>query len=94
MEAMAQVAGVMLLRAVQEREPEAKDSKIPVFLSIEKVRFRHPAVPGDQLRLEATASRLKENAAQVNSVAKVDDRVVAEARFRFMIVDKNTAAGE
>ena len=42
MEALAQAVGLLML------EP----GKIPLFMSIDKCKFRKPVVPGDQLRLE------------------------------------------
>jgi UDP-3-O-[3-hydroxymyristoyl] N-acetylglucosamine deacetylase/3-hydroxyacyl-[acyl-carrier-protein] dehydratase len=44
-------------------------------------------VPGDQLLLEVTGLRVKQNIADVQGVARVGEHVAAEARIRFMIVD-------
>src|SRR5713226_3757020 len=46
-EAMAQVAGVLVLKQIPDRE-----SKLVLLVSIEYAKFRRPVVPGDQLRME------------------------------------------
>ncbi len=80
-EAMAQLAGVLLM---QERED---DNKLPFLMSIDKVKFRRAVVPGDQLVLEVEATKLGKNRGEVQTCAKVDGKVVAQAQIRFMLVD-------
>src|ERR671934_1833291 len=46
-EAMAQAAGVLVLKTVPDR-----DKKLVLLVAIESAKFRKPVVPGDQLRLE------------------------------------------
>src|SRR5580704_14591033 len=46
-EAMAQTAGVLVLKSIPDRE-----SKLVLLVSIESAKFRRPVVPGDQLRME------------------------------------------
>ena len=48
-EAMAQVAGVLVLKNMPDR-----DQKLVLLVAIESARFRKPVVPGDQLRIEMT----------------------------------------
>jgi len=83
-EAMAQLAGVLLLRKLED------SGKLAVFLGIDKVKFRKPVVPGDQLRLEAEAVRVKSRTGQVNTRALVDGEIVAEAQIKFMLVDRDS----
>ena len=54
-EAMAQVGGVTLLY------PEENRGKIAVFGKIDKVRFRRPIKPGDQLVTTAVITKIKGN---------------------------------
>lgn len=56
-EAMAQVGGVTLLY------PEENRGKIAVFGKIDKVRFRRPIKPGDQLVTTAVITKIKGNMA-------------------------------
>jgi len=74
-EAMAQVGGVMMLAAEENR------GKLAFFLSIDNVKFRKPVVPGDQLVLEVEAIKVKSKTGQVRGRALVDGKVVAEADF-------------
>jgi len=80
-EALSQLAGVLLLRKMENV------GKTAVLLSIDKARIRKTVVPGDQLVLEAVASKVKSRTGQVNARAKVDGKVVAEAQIRCMLVD-------
>jgi UDP-3-O-[3-hydroxymyristoyl] N-acetylglucosamine deacetylase / 3-hydroxyacyl-[acyl-carrier-protein] dehydratase len=85
-EAMAQLAGVLLLRKLENT------GKATMLLSMDGVKIRRPVVPGDQMRLEAAAVRLGQRTAQVNTRAFVGGRLVAEAQLRFMLVDAEAEA--
>jgi len=80
-EALAQVAGVMMLR-----EPE-NQGKLAFFMAIDQVKFRKPVVPGDQLRLEIEVIKWKTRTGKVHGEAKVDGKVVCEADLTFSLVD-------
>lgn len=80
-EAMAQLAGVLLMRRIENI------NKLAYILSIDNVKFRRTVVPGDQLILEAEMKKLKTRTGHVQTKATVDGAVVAEASIRFMIVD-------
>ena len=80
-EAMAQLAGALLMQELEGNE------KLPFLMSIDKVKFRKAVIPGDQLVLEAEATKLGNNRGEVQTRAKVDGKVVAEAQIRFMLVD-------
>lgn len=74
-EAMAQVAGIMMLAS------EENKGKLAFFLSIDNVKFRKLVVPGDQLVLEVEAIKVKSKTGQVRGRALVGGKVVAEADF-------------
>lgn len=80
-EAMAQLAGVLLLRRLEH------SGKLAYLLSLDAVKLRRAVIPGDQLRLEAEAVRIRNRTAQVNARALVDGLVAAEAQIKFMLVD-------
>lgn len=80
-EAMAQLAGVLLLRSTEDI------NKLAYILSIDNVKFRKTVVPGDQLILEAELKKMRSRTGQVQARATVDGQPVAEASIRFMIVD-------
>ena len=80
-EAMAQVSGFMLLE-------EQDGSKVPYFAGIDKVKFRKPVVPGDQLRIESEMIKFRRSIAKVKCVALVNDQKVAEGQLMFTIVQE------
>src|SRR6185437_11738848 len=73
-EAMAQTAGVLVLRSIPDR-----DKKLVLLVAIENARFRKPVVPGDTLRLEMKVIKRKASVAKMAGVATVDGVIVAEA---------------
>ncbi len=83
-EAMAQVGGVLALRAEPERE-----SKLVYFLGIEGARFRRPVTPGDQLRIEMTVLKRKSTICKMRGEAYVDGHLVAEAEILSSIVKRD-----
>jgi UDP-3-O-[3-hydroxymyristoyl] N-acetylglucosamine deacetylase/3-hydroxyacyl-[acyl-carrier-protein] dehydratase len=80
-EAMAQLGGLLLSRELEHT------GKVAVLLSLDKVKFRRPVTPGDQLILEARALRVKSRTGHVACTARVGDAQVAEADIKFMMVD-------
>lgn len=86
-EAMAQVAGVLVLKQIENRE-----QKLVFLATIERAKFRRPVVPGDQLRIEMKVGRLRANAAKVFGQATVDGEVVAEAEVLCTLADKSSTA--
>jgi 3-hydroxymyristoyl/3-hydroxydecanoyl-(acyl carrier protein) dehydratase len=80
-EALAQLAGILLLRKLE------LSGKLPVLLSIDRVKFRQTVVPGDQLRLEAETLRLSGGRGRVRCRASVEGLLVAEARLNFALTE-------
>jgi len=79
-EAMAQVGGVLARLSVPGlMEKEEKDSIF--FMSMDKVKFRHPVVPGDQLRFELTALRTGSRVWKMAGKAFVENALVTEAEL-------------
>jgi beta-hydroxyacyl-ACP dehydratase FabZ len=85
-EAMAQAGGV-LVAATMDRS-----GRVAMLASVDGVKLRRPVVPGDQLRLEISAERIKQNSASVFGIVKVGDAVAAEAKIRYVLVDAHLAA--
>ena len=80
-EAMAQAAGVLMLR-----KPENL-GKLAYVMSIDKVKLRKPVVPGDQMRLEVDVLKLRRRAGKVQTRAIVRGQLVAEAELMFSLVE-------
>jgi UDP-3-O-[3-hydroxymyristoyl] N-acetylglucosamine deacetylase/3-hydroxyacyl-[acyl-carrier-protein] dehydratase len=80
-EAMAQLSGVLLLRKFENT------GKLAVLLSIDKVKLRRSVVPGDQLRIECEALKIRSRSARVHCRATVDGKLACEAQINFMLAD-------
>jgi len=83
LEAMAQTGGFLLLNT--ENDPSGK---LIYFTGINKVKFRKPVVPGDQLRFEIEFLKLKRNICKMKGLAFVEDKMVCEAELTAAVVDK------
>ena len=82
LEAMAQVSGIlMILRAGFER-------KGALFLSADKVKFRRPVTPGDQLRITARITKTRAGKLAVaEAECSVDGQVASSAELMFTILE-------
>jgi 3-hydroxyacyl-[acyl-carrier-protein] dehydratase len=78
-EAMAQVGGILLLAST------GNEGKLAFFAGIDKMRFRKPVLPGDQLVTEVTILKQKGDIGRVAVVGKVDGNVVAEGEYLFAL---------
>jgi beta-hydroxyacyl-ACP dehydratase FabZ len=83
-EAMAQVAGVLVLNSIPDRK-----TKLVLLASIEEAKFRKPVRPGDQLRIEMKVSKRKATIAKMYGTATVDGVVVAEAGMLCKLADRD-----
>ncbi len=77
-EAMAQVGSMLIFG--ENGEP---NGQLAFFTGIEKARFRHTVVPGDQMVIKAEMMHFRHNAFKVRATALVDDVVAAEAVLSF-----------
>ncbi|MDI6794826.1 MAG: bifunctional UDP-3-O-[3-hydroxymyristoyl] N-acetylglucosamine deacetylase/3-hydroxyacyl-ACP dehydratase [bacterium] len=78
-EALAQTCGVLLLSDVENR------GKLVYFAGIDKVKFRRPVLPGDQLRLEGEPIKIRQRTGKMFGRAYVGDKLVTEAELMFSI---------
>ena len=79
-EAMAQVGGVLArltISGAQDRE----NTDAVYFMSIDKVKFRRPVVPGDQIRFQLEALRTGSRVWKLGGKAFVGEDLVAEAEL-------------
>ncbi|HXP86825.1 MAG TPA: 3-hydroxyacyl-ACP dehydratase FabZ [Bryobacteraceae bacterium] len=82
-EAMAQVAGVLVLSSIPDRH-----NKLVLLVSIDEAKFRKPVRPGDQLRIEMKVAKRKASVAKMYGTATVDGAVVAEAELMCKLADR------
>jgi 3-hydroxymyristoyl/3-hydroxydecanoyl-(acyl carrier protein) dehydratase len=82
-EAMAQVAGVLVLKSIPDRK-----NKLVLLASVEQAKFRRPVLPGHQLRIEMRVTKRKASVAKMYGQATVDGVVVAEAELMCKLADR------
>lgn len=81
-EAMAQAAGILMLRYV------ASEGKVAYFMSCDRVKLRRPVVPGDQLEIEVEIRKMRaKKIAAASGTCKVGGKVVSSADLMFTILD-------
>ncbi len=85
-EAMAQVAGVLVLKSIPDRK-----NKLVLLASVEEAKFRRPVLPGHQLRIEMVVTRRKASVAKMHGQATVDGVVMAEAELMCKLADRQPA---
>ena len=86
-EAMAQTAGVLVVASLGEEA----EGKLVYFMTVDDARFRKPVFPGDVLELHVELLRSKRNVYKFNGKAMVGDKLVSQATFSAMIVDREDA---
>jgi UDP-3-O-[3-hydroxymyristoyl] N-acetylglucosamine deacetylase/3-hydroxyacyl-[acyl-carrier-protein] dehydratase len=79
LEAMAQVAGILMLRQAENA------GQIAYFMSAEDVKWRKPVHPGDMLIIDVEMTKLRGKIGKAKGVCKVQGEVVSEAEVTFML---------
>jgi UDP-3-O-[3-hydroxymyristoyl] N-acetylglucosamine deacetylase/3-hydroxyacyl-[acyl-carrier-protein] dehydratase len=86
-EAMAQSSGILLLRL------GSSEGKTPFLMSVDKVKFRRPVRPGDQLVINAKLTKTRGNKLAVaEATCTVGGNVVSSAELMFAVVEKDAEA--
>ena len=76
-EAMAQAGGILFAIS----QPEENRGGPVYFMGMDKVKFRKPVVPGDQLFFEVKILNMRLKAIKMSGIATVEGKCVAEAEF-------------
>jgi UDP-3-O-[3-hydroxymyristoyl] N-acetylglucosamine deacetylase / 3-hydroxyacyl-[acyl-carrier-protein] dehydratase len=82
LEAIAQVAGVLMLRQAENF------GKLAYFMSAESVRWRKPVRPGDTLVIEVELTKARGKIGKAKGICLVNGEAVSEAEVTFMLVDR------
>lgn len=82
-EAMAQAAGILLLRRM------AMEGKTALFMSCDKVKWRRPVRPGDQLAIKVRLTRVRGPIACAEGECSVGGQAVSSADLMFTVVDNS-----
>jgi UDP-3-O-[3-hydroxymyristoyl] N-acetylglucosamine deacetylase/3-hydroxyacyl-[acyl-carrier-protein] dehydratase len=84
LEAMAQAAGILMLRR------GSAEGKATLFMSADKVKFRKPVRPGDQLIINAKLTKTRgAKLASAEVTCTVDGQVVSSAELLFAILNES-----
>ena len=83
LEAMAQAGAFLVLNSLED--PMKKNM---YFSALSDSKFRHPIIPGDQLRLEMTLANFRLGTALLIGKGYVGDKLVAEAKLKATVVDR------
>jgi 3-hydroxyacyl-[acyl-carrier-protein] dehydratase len=83
-EALAQAAGIL---SFQTMGRVSDDRSVYYFVGIDGARFKRPVVPGDQLRLEVSITRVARSIWKYAGRATVDGQVSAEAELMCTLRD-------
>ena len=82
-EAMAQVGAIL----AQSARGGMNDHKVFVLTGLDKVKFKRPVEPGDQLRLELVALKRRGSFWKMQGTATVEGKVVAQAEISAMEIE-------
>lgn len=86
-EGMAQAGGLLAFMSMFGEDYSVAENKIVYFMTIDKVKFRTPVVPGDRLVYKVSVIKNKGAVWQMEAKAYVDDKLVSEAELKAMIAD-------
>lgn len=83
LEAMAQAAGIVMLRRT------GNGGKTAFFMSADKVKFRRPVRPGDQIIINAKITKVRgDKLAAAECNCTVGGQVVSSAELMFAVVEE------
>jgi UDP-3-O-[3-hydroxymyristoyl] N-acetylglucosamine deacetylase / 3-hydroxyacyl-[acyl-carrier-protein] dehydratase len=79
LEAMAQVAGLLMLKRGEE------GPHLAYFMAADSVKWRKPVVPGDVLVIETEIVKTRGKIVKAKGICTVDGEIVSEAEITFML---------
>jgi 3-hydroxyacyl-[acyl-carrier-protein] dehydratase len=79
LESMAQTMGILVFKSMEAKGIVRTGQEIFYFAGIDKVRFKQPVTPGDQLILNVKITRQKAGIIKAAATASVADNVVCTA---------------
>jgi 3-hydroxyacyl-[acyl-carrier-protein] dehydratase len=82
-EAMAQVGAIL----AHYSRGQITDGRVFVLTGLDRVKFKRPVGPGDQLRLELTSLKRRGDFWKMRGVATVEGNLVAQAEVSAMEVE-------
>ena len=83
MEALAQTAGILCLKSY-----EIDTCKKVYLMAMDKIKFRRPVMPGDQLRLDVHVLNVLKRNWKFKGEAFVDEKRAAEGEFLATVLEE------
>ena len=87
-EAMAQTGALLMSKSMDVQV----EGKVIMFMSIDGVRFRKPARPGDQLRMQVVVTKVRGDIFKFRGETFIDGKLASEAEFAAMMVAVDPSA--
>ena len=84
-EAFGQAAAALTAYGI---DPKEYENKLVYLMSVEKARFRNPVLPDCELHLDIEAVRSHGRVWKYKGIAKVKEKVMADAQWSATIVDR------
>ena len=84
-EAFGQAAAALTAYGIDKKEYE---NKLVYLMTVEKARFRNPVLPDSDLHLDIEAVRSHGKVWKYKGVAKVKEKIMADAQWSATIVDR------
>jgi 3-hydroxyacyl-[acyl-carrier-protein] dehydratase len=84
-EALAQAGALLAHRS----SDGVGDGRVCVLAGLDRVRFRRPVLPGDQLRLEVVLQKRRRPLWKMSGTARVDGHLAAEAELSLMETERH-----
>lgn len=82
-EAMAQTAAVLVVETLGAEV----EGKLVYFMTVDSARFRKPIIPGDCVHIHVERQHRRGNVWKFRGEARVNDNLMAEAKYAAMIMD-------
>lgn len=87
-ESMAQTGALLMSKSMDVQV----EGKVIMFMSIDGVRFRKPARPGDQLRMQVVVTKVRGDIFKFRGETFIDGKLASEADFAAMMVTVDPSA--
>jgi len=84
-EAFGQAAAALTAHGI---DPKEYENKLVYLMNVEKARFRNPVLPDCELHLDIEAVRSHGRVWKYKGVAKVGEKIMADAQWSATIVDR------
>ena len=87
-QAIAQTGALLMSKSMDVQV----EGKVIMFMSIDGVRFRKPARPGDQLRMQVVVTKVRGDIFKFRGETFIDGKLASEAEFAAMMVTVDPSA--